>query len=114
VVAIFASTSATRMSAVFSAPQFARHETVGRIGGVIWQARSAMARRQVAQQRGPNLVLSVGGLGFSVPPRSLRLDNLKQGRVASSTAAAEGDAARLAGVEPATMAGIAGMLCRVR
>ena len=65
--------------------QFARHKAVGRVGSIVLAegALSRIAGRlQVAQQRCPNLVLSVGGLrlgGHSRCDRS-RLDDLKQGR----------------------------------
>ena len=114
--AIFASTSATRVSAVFqrasSSPATRR---LAGIGGVVLAegALSRIARRfEIAQQRLPNLIVSVGGLrlgGHSRRDRS-RLDDLKQSRVDGvvDPQPAEGDAARLAVVEPATMAGIAG------
>ena len=95
--------------------QFARHKAVGRVGGIVL-AEGALGRiagrLQVAQQRCPNLVLSVGGLrlgGHSRCDRS-RLDDLKQGRGDGvvDPQPAESDATRLAVVEPATMAGIAG------
>jgi hypothetical protein len=72
----------------------------------------AARRLQVAQQRRPNLVPSVGGLGLDghrCRDRS-RFDDLKQGRSDGivDPQPAEGDAARLAGIKPATMAGVAG------
>ena len=95
--------------------QFTCHKPVGRVGGVVLAegALSRITRRlQVAQQRRPNLVLSIGGLRFGGYGRHDRsgLDDLKQGcgDGVVDPQPAEGDAARLADVEPATMAGIAG------
>ena len=95
--------------------QFARHKAVDRVGGVVLAegTLSRIARRfKVAQQRRPNLVLSVGVfcLGGHSRRDRFRRDDLKEGRGDGvvDPQPAEGDAARLAGIEPATMAGVAG------
>lgn len=101
--------------AVPSRLQFRRHEPVLGIGGIILAegAVGAVAGRfEIARERFANLIATTGGLRLSLGGRSdgARLDHPQQlfldGVV--DPQAAEGDTARLAIVEQATPAGIAG------
>src|SRR5271166_771753 len=95
--------------------EFVGHEAVGGVGGIVLAPGtvSGVARRlEVAKERRANPILSVDGLrlgGYRCRNRS-GLDDLKQSRRDGviDPQSAECDTTRLAGIELATTAGIAG------